>query len=99
VTIKIVVRRGAARDIQQAHDWYENEQSGLGNEFLDEIGACLARIEQHADRYAFVYRDVKRAIVERFPYSVYFRVRSKEVRVIAVVHQRRSPKLWQRRIR
>jgi plasmid stabilization system protein ParE len=99
VTVKIVVRKGAARDIQQAHDWYESEQVGLGKEFLDEIGACFSRIERHPDGYAFTYRDTKRAIVERFPYSIYFRLRDDEVRIIAIAHQRRKPKVWQSRIR
>jgi plasmid stabilization system protein ParE len=98
VTFQVVIRKPAALDIAAVEAWYEGERPGLGREFLDEVEASLLRISRRADAYPFVYRDAKRAIVRRFPYNIYFRVRGLEARIIAVVHQRRNPQTWQRRV-
>ncbi|WP_341731507.1 hypothetical protein [Microcoleus sp. EPA2] len=42
-----------------------------------------------------VYRDVRRSVVRRFPYTVYYRIVSSRVIVTAIFHSRRDPKAWQ----
>ena len=99
MTAKVQVRRSAKGDIADAHAWYETEQPGLGMEFLDEVAATLARIASGPERYPLVEADVRRALVRRFPYSVYFRLKGESARVIAVIHQHRDPRVWRRRAR
>ncbi len=57
----------------------------------------LNRICQMLESYAVVYRDVRRAVVRRFPYAVYYRIVSSRVIVTAIFHSRRDPKSWQAR--
>jgi hypothetical protein len=40
---------------------------------------------------------VRRALVRRFPYSVFFTFRDDTTTVIACLHHRRNPRLWRRR--
>ncbi|PSB02814.1 hypothetical protein C7B64_11345 [Merismopedia glauca CCAP 1448/3] len=54
-------------------------------------------VRQELDSYAVVYRDVRRAVLRRFPYAVYYRIISSRVVVTAVFHSRRDPKIWQDR--
>jgi len=49
------------------------------------------------ESYQVAYRDVRRAVVKRFPYAVYYRVISSRVVVTAIFHVRRDPKSWQTR--
>jgi plasmid stabilization system protein ParE len=98
VTYRIVVRKAAARDAADAYDWYDEQRVGLGHEFLNEIEATLNRIGSGPLLFPVVLDDVRRALVQRFPYSVYFRVRGQEVRVLAVVRQSRDPRSWKRRV-
>ena len=76
---------------------YESQQAGLGDEFLDCVDEMLNRICQMLESYAVVYRDVRRAVVRRFPYAVYYRIVSSRVIVTAIFHSRRNPKSWQAR--
>jgi hypothetical protein len=39
---------------------------------------------------------VRRALLHRFPYSVYYLTEQEIVAVVAVVHQRRYPDTWKR---
>ncbi len=91
----LVFRPEVSRELREAHRWYESQKSGLGDEFLDCVSDTLSRIAQMPAAYALIYRDVRRALVQRFPYAVYYRVVSSRVIVTAVFHSRRDPKSWQ----
>ncbi len=57
---------------------------------MDEL---LNRICQMPKSYAVVYRDVRRAVVRRFPYAVYYRIVPSRVIVTAIFHCRREPRI------
>jgi plasmid stabilization system protein ParE len=42
-------------------------------------------------------RDVRRVLVNRFPYGIYYRIESEEIIVFAVMHAARDPRVWQTR--
>jgi plasmid stabilization system protein ParE len=46
---------------------------------------------------ATIYRDVRRALVRRFPYAIYYRVEPERIAVIAIHHGKRDPRHWQSR--
>ena len=99
MSARVVITRAAAADISAAYDWYEGQQKGLGSGFLDEIEAALARISDRPTLYPFAVRDARRVLVRRFPYSIYFRLRGDQARILAVMHQSRDPRAVQRRVR
>jgi plasmid stabilization system protein ParE len=99
VTFRVVVRRSAASEVSEAYHWYESQQAGLGSAFLGEIEATLQRIEAGPRRYTFAPGDARRALVRRFPFSVYFRIRNDEIRIIAVIHQHRDPRVVRAKLR
>lgn len=45
-----------------------------------------------------VFEDIRRAVVQRFPYSVFYRIEAAQIVVIAVFHTKRDPKNWQERV-
>ena len=94
----LVFRPQVRNELNEAYDWYESQQSGLGDEFLECIDEIINRICLMPESYAIVYRDVRRAVVKRFPYAVYYRIVSSRVIVTAIFHGRRNPKAWQSRV-
>jgi plasmid stabilization system protein ParE len=50
------------------------------------------------ESYPVLYRDVRRAVVKRFPYAIYYRIVSSRVIVTAIFHGRRDTKALQERI-
>jgi plasmid stabilization system protein ParE len=44
-----------------------------------------------------VYRDIRRALLKRFPFGIFFRLRSNRIRIVAVMHLSRDPKRWRQR--
>jgi len=93
----LVMRRTARIDFDKAFDWYEGQRTGLGSEFAERVQAVFDGITAMPELHAPVYRDVRKALVRPFPYTVIYRVRSGRVIVIAVFHNKRDPKIWQSR--
>ena len=94
---RLTVRPAAELDALEAASWYESERAGLGTEFLDELRTTFARIEEGSQRFPVVFRDVRRAILKRFPFGVFFVVESNNPVVLAITHLRRHPRAWQKR--
>jgi plasmid stabilization system protein ParE len=85
-------------DVFDAVAWYEDQRTGLGAELLIELDAVLQRIMQTPLQFPEIKGNVRRALLHRFPYSVYFSVGDETVEVIAVLHQHRDPRTWEQRI-
>jgi plasmid stabilization system protein ParE len=87
----VQVRRAAELDVAAAQVWYETQRSGLGAEFQFEISNVVARLADNPLIYTAAYRDVRRAVVHRFPYLIWYRVLDDKVTVLACTHSRLNP--------
>lgn len=97
MTLRVAFRRAAQTEFEAAAVWYDSQQTGLGEEFILEIEQALASAAASPQRYPIVFGDIRRAVARRFPFAVYFRIRSDALIVLAVFHGRRNPAVWQRR--
>lgn len=96
MTRRFILRPRAERDIQSAFDWYEAQQPTLGDEFKVSLRERLETIREFPEAAPMLYRDIRRAVVSRFPYLIFYVVRPTRVAVLAVLHQSRDPKVWPR---
>jgi len=92
MTLRIAFRRAAESEFADAAAWYDQQRAGLGIEFLYEIEQAVTKAAASPQRYPVVFGDIR-----RFPFAIYFRVRSDVLVVLAVFHGRRNPAIWQRR--
>jgi plasmid stabilization system protein ParE len=92
--LPLVYRRQVGRDLAGGYAWYNGQRNGLGEEFLAAVGAAFDAIERLPEVFARVHGEVRRAVITRFPYAVFYRVETKRVVVLAVLHTARDPKLW-----
>jgi plasmid stabilization system protein ParE len=97
MSMSIRLRRIAQREFDDAADWYEQRQAGLGARFIDEIQQVLYAISQNPQQFAEVHADFRQALANRFPYAIYYKVESAQVTVLGVVHTSRDPSVWQSR--
>ena len=95
--LPLSVNPQAEEETQKAARWYEDESQGLGAAFLELVEQTLTAISENPLRFPLVYRDVRRALLRRFPYGVFFRVRPDRIRVLSIMHLSRDPNRWQRR--
>jgi toxin ParE1/3/4 len=96
---RFIVRPLAEADLVDAARWYEEERLGLAQRFLDDAHRTFTRIRERPLQFSSVSKDVRRALLQTFPYAAYFRVSDEVVVVLAVLHLRRNPKIWRARVR
>ena len=90
--LKFSVR--AVREVGEAHEWYEGQSQGLGPEYEAALELQLRRLEQAPLLYAEILPGIRRTLLPRFPYGVFYTVRNDLVHILAVVHNSRNPKRW-----
>ena len=84
----------AAREIGEAFDWYEEQSKGLGSEFELAFELQLKRLEQVPLLYTEIIPGVRRTLLPRFPYGVFYTVKNDLVHVLAAIHNARNPRRW-----
>jgi plasmid stabilization system protein ParE len=97
VPLELIVRPEAEEDLTAAFDWYEERVPGLGPQFLDAVEAAFRSLLQNPLQFPVVYKTLRRALLRRFPYQIFFLVEAHAVIVVAVFHASRSPKRWMKR--
>jgi plasmid stabilization system protein ParE len=87
----VVFRRIAKRELDDAISWYENRREGLGQDFSIAVEREIERIASSPNQFARVKKEVRRAVLRRFPYSIYFVIEDPQVVVLAIFHAKRAP--------
>ena len=92
--LHLLVRPEAGADISKAFEWYDGQMKGLGRSFLTSIENALRAIQKHPARFQIVHKNVRRSLLRRFPYAIFFIQDEESIVVIAVLHQARDPRRW-----
>lgn len=98
MTRSLRIRPQAELDVANAVRWYEEQRAGLGDEFAIELDSILRRAMRSPLQFPQIKNDIRRALLRRFPYAVYFRVGEETMDLIAGLHQHRDPGIWERRV-
>jgi toxin ParE1/3/4 len=97
ITYRLIAEPSVDLDVAAAFHWYEKEQTGLGQDFLNELRSTYDRIADGPLVYRDIRSGIRRALLRRFPFAVYFAVEGDRVVVLAILHAHRDPAEWQRR--
>lgn len=89
----------ADAELADARQWYARQHEDLDMQFMECVDYALSRVVRDPQIYPIVYRDLRRAVLRRFPFAVFYEITTDEIRVIAVFHSRRDPERWQSRVR
>ena len=93
----VIFTQAARGELIEAQDWYEGEANGLGRVFRQAIDALVDRISENHRQFPTTFKTVRRALLRRFPYSLFFVVEDEALIVIACFHASRDPSHWQKR--
>jgi toxin ParE1/3/4 len=96
MTLPVKFLPEARQEALDTRAWYEDRQSGLGALFSKSLAAAVERLQAAPLSYPLVIGAVRRVVLQRFPYAVYFRLEVDEIIVLAV-HGRQDPNRWQKR--
>ena len=98
MSLPAILSAEAEADLDEAAMWYEQQRAGLGVDLVARVRSTLGQIGSTPELYAVIQDDVRRVPVKKFPYCVYYRVQVDRIEVIAIMHDRRDPSVWEARI-
>lgn len=90
-------RTEAAADVALASEWYDAQRPGLGGAFVDALERGIDLISDLPEAFPEVAVGLRRALLGRFPYALYYRLDGEVAEVIACLHTRQSPTRWRNR--
>ena len=88
----------ALAEADAAAGFYDERTKGLGLRFVTEMTEAIDRVRMNPSIYRKVESDVRKCRIQHFPYAIVFREGGTEIEIIAVMHLRREPAYWKRRL-
>ncbi len=70
----------------------------MGSEFIRAFDASLSAIQRIPFACLIVYREIRRKLMRRFPYGIFYVLESETIYIIACFHVKRDPLQWKRRL-
>ncbi|MEL6710899.1 MAG: type II toxin-antitoxin system RelE/ParE family toxin, partial [Pseudomonadota bacterium] len=94
--MKISFLKIAQSELDDAFDYYESTQKGLGFRFQSEVANAISRITQFPKIYQAIGRYSHRCLIHKFPYGIIYQIRgrSNQILVVAIAHLHRKPDYW-----
>lgn len=89
--MKLIYHSAAEAELIGAARFYESQVSGLGRQFLEEFEHCVGVILESPTRWRTVSGDLRRYLMPRFPYGLYYRIEGDDVRLLVVKHHSQHP--------
>ena len=93
----VILSSRTERDIQSAYTWYESKQPGLGEEFPGRLREKLEAIRRQPESSQIIHKNIRRAVLSRFPYVIFYIFGPSRIVVLAILHMSRNPAIWPRR--
>ena len=96
--MRLVYHPHARAELVEAATYYESHVPGLGAQFHEEANRTASKILEAPRRWRMIDVDVRRALIVRFPFAVYYRILPDHIQILAVKHHKRHPEYWRYRL-
>lgn len=94
---KLIFHPEVEYEIQASYEWYENQATGLGDDFLNGLETAYQAIIELPFAWPKFHNHFRRFLLSKFPFSVIYRFDEEIVYVVAVMHNSRKPGYWLKR--
>jgi plasmid stabilization system protein ParE len=92
--VRITFNELAERELNDAVQYYEHEQLGLGVAFITEVSRCTEALVEYPESGSIVLGTIRRRLCQRFPYGLLYSVAGNDLRILAVMNLQRRPWYW-----
>jgi toxin ParE1/3/4 len=84
-------------EFNESIDYYESCGTGLGYDFSLEVLSSIEAIVPQPLAWPVVDLDVRRCLVNRFPFGILYAIEGQSIFVLAIMHLHRKPGYWRDR--
>lgn len=95
--MKIRIHESAAKELDEAIEWYELQSSGLGKRFKKAVTDQIRKIRKNPNWFLIESSDIYKVYIPKFPYKILYTADKECIVVWAIAHMHRKPRFWQSR--
>jgi plasmid stabilization system protein ParE len=95
--MRFIFHPEAEDEFDEAIDYYEQCETGLGEDFGFEVYAAIQNILSYPKSWPVLDGEVRRCLTNRFPYGIIYSIEPEGIFILAVMHLHRSPDYWKER--
>jgi|SRR5919198_1242273 plasmid stabilization system protein ParE len=99
MTPRLLLEPEAEAEFLDGERWYAERSPRIAEAFRSSVARTLEVVESAPHSFPIAVLDIHKALVRRFPYVVYYVSLPQVTTVIAIIHARRDPRVWQERRR
>lgn len=96
---KVVLTLAAQIELAEALQWLTERSLDRAVAFDAAYEQVERHIADHPEWLPEIESGIRRALIQRFRYSVFFTLNENEAVIVAVAHQHRRPGYWRERLR
>jgi plasmid stabilization system protein ParE len=97
--VKIDVLEVARQEFDEAFEYYESRQQGMGEDFRVAVQEQVRKIAAHPGAWLLVRPGIRKCLGSRFLYDVIYQKVGEGILVLALAHRKRRPLYWQDRMK
>ncbi len=94
---KIELSEKAELDFDNSYLYYAEESEKVAENFYQHINSAFENIAKNPYAFQIVLGAIRRYILKRFPFIVYYRIIEQTIQIIAIFHVSRNPEIWKQR--
>lgn len=88
----------AEADLDDSYNYYNEISFSVADTFIKQIGLSFDFIKQNPEVSPVILRSLRKFVVVRFPFVIYYRLIEETIQVVAIFHTSRNPKIWNERL-
>jgi len=83
--------------LDDAFNFYVLESTKIASSFFQQINSSLTAISENPYNFQIVHKNIRRFVVKKFPFVVYYYIEDKNIKIISIFHTSRNPQIWKTR--
>ena len=81
-------------DFDKSYEFYYEDSPKVADTFFKRINISFENIKQNPKSFPVAHKDVRKYVVKKFPFVIYYRIADTVIQIIAIFHTSRNPEIW-----
>jgi len=94
---KIIVLSFAELDLINSIEYYRLNDEKIVEKFINILDVSFSIIRENPTSFQKVKFEIRKFVINDFPYCIYYIEKIKAIYIIAVFHVKRNPVIWEKR--
>ncbi len=88
----IEISKLAYNEIEESKEYYNLQKDNFGLDFKSDVFKAIKNIALSPNLYPIISDNIRRCLLHRFPFSIFYTVKQNTIVILSIAHQHRKPK-------